>query len=92
MADDATVAAEDTCFSLLTPTGRRKHIFKIATTSLPRRYANEIEAGMTDEELSDALQSVLGIFGGSGGPDRYSITFMGSGLAHLGWLAMSPTM
>ena len=55
-------------------------IFKLATASLPRRYGNAIKSGMSDEEVSNALQSVLGIFGGSGGPDRPSISFAGSGL------------
>jgi|GEM_PF-1134061 len=55
-------------------------IFKLATASLPRRYGDAIEAGMSDEELSNALHSVLGIFGGSCGPGRPSISFAGSGL------------
>ena len=55
-------------------------IFKLATASLPRRYSDAIDAGMSDEYLSNALQSVLGIFGGSGGPGRPSISFAGSGL------------
>ena len=55
-------------------------IFKLATASLPRRYSDAINAGMSDEDLSNALQSVLGIFGGSGGPGRPSISFTGSGL------------
>ena len=55
-------------------------IFKLATASLPRRYGETIKSGMSDEDLSNALQSVLGIFGGSGGPGRPSISFTGSGL------------
>jgi len=55
-------------------------IFKLATASLPRRYREAIKTGMSNEELSNALQSVLGIFGGSGGPGRPSISFTGSGL------------
>ena len=58
----------------------KEAIFRIAAASLPKRYAREIEAGMTDEALSAALSSVLGIFGGSYGPDQYSITYTGSGL------------
>ena len=58
----------------------RVMIFKLATASLPKRYGEAIKTGMSDEELSNALQSVLGIFGGSGGPDRPSISFAGSGL------------
>jgi hypothetical protein len=55
-------------------------IFKLTTASLPRRYGDAIRTGMSDEELSNALHSVLGIFGGSGGPGRPSISFAGSGL------------
>ena len=54
--------------------------FRLATRSLPRRYAEQIKTGMTDAQLEEALKEVLGIFGGSGGPDRPSITFTGSGL------------
>lgn len=61
-------------------------IFKLATASLPRRFADQIKQGMTDEELEAALKDVLGIFGGSGGPDRPSITFTRSGLKiWVGW-------
>lgn len=56
------------------------HIFRIATRGLARSYASEIEDGMTDEALAAALGQVLGIFGGSGGPDTYSVTFAGAGL------------
>ncbi len=55
-------------------------IFKLATASLPRRYSEKIKIGMSNEDLSNALQEVLGIFGGSGGPGRPSISFAGSGL------------
>jgi hypothetical protein len=55
-------------------------IFKLATAFLPRRYGDAIETGMTDEDMFKALQSILGIFGGSGGPGRPSISFAGSGL------------
>ncbi len=55
-------------------------IFKLATASLPRRYSQAIKTGMSDEELATALQKVLGIFGGSGGPGRPLISFAGPSL------------
>lgn len=58
----------------------KTEIFRIATRSFPKRYADAIKQGMTDEELEAALAQTLGVFGGSGGPDRYSVTFTGSGL------------
>ncbi|NOX52013.1 MAG: hypothetical protein GXP16_15980 [Gammaproteobacteria bacterium] len=54
--------------------------FLKATASFPRQYADQIVTGMSDDELSQALQATLGIFGGSGGPDQLSITYQGSGL------------
>ena len=44
------------------------------------RWAERAARGMTDAELADALASELGIFGGSGGPDRLSLTYQGGGL------------
>ncbi|NOX73861.1 MAG: hypothetical protein GXP03_09655, partial [Alphaproteobacteria bacterium] len=35
---------------------------------------------MSDDDLAQALQTTLGIFGGSGGPNQLSITYQGSGL------------
>ena len=58
----------------------RVEVFRIATSSFQRRYGHQFAEGMTDEELEKALAEVLGIFGGSGGPDRLSVTFKGSGL------------
>lgn len=55
-------------------------IFRKATAGLPRRYADAIQSGITDEELESALADVLGIFGGSSRPDQLSISFTGSGL------------
>ena len=55
-------------------------IFRTATASLPLWHAAEIAAGMTDGELANALQAVLGIFGGSSGPGRPDVSFTGSGL------------
>jgi hypothetical protein len=58
----------------------KEMIFRKATAGLPLRYAAAIETGMSDAELDTALKSVLGIFGGSGGPDQPSIAYAGSGL------------
>jgi len=58
----------------------KEEVFRIATKSLPKRYAKEIQNGMTDDELSKALANVLGLFGGSCGPDRLSTSFKGTGL------------
>ena len=35
---------------------------------------------MTDDDLSQALQATLGIFGGQSGPDQLSIKYQGFGL------------
>ena len=58
----------------------KEMIFRKATASFPVRYAAAIEDGMSDADLETALKSVLGIFGGSGGPDQPSIAFSGNGL------------
>jgi hypothetical protein len=55
-------------------------IFRIATRSFVHWYSDRFEAGMTDDELAEALTTSLGIFGGSGGPDRPSVAHCGSGL------------
>jgi len=57
-----------------------KLAFLKATASFPKRYADQIADGMTDDDLAEALRATLGIFGGSGGPDRLSITYQGAGL------------
>jgi hypothetical protein len=54
--------------------------FRKATASFPNRYADQIAAGMNEDDLAQALHATLGIFGGSGGPDQLSITYRGSGL------------
>lgn len=54
--------------------------FKAATRSLIHWYGDEISAGVTDERLEELLKQALGIFGGSSGPDRLSLTFQGAGL------------
>ncbi len=58
----------------------RIEIFRIATRSLVHWYGGEFDAGMTDAELAKTLEYALGIFGGSGGPDRLSETHTGRGL------------
>lgn len=58
----------------------KENVFRRATISLPNWYADELKRGMTDEELEDALKAVLGIFGGSSGADRLSVSHQGSGL------------
>ncbi len=71
---------------LVNKTGRpltqadREEIFRIATTSFVRRYGDRFAVGMTDNELAAALETALGIFGGSAGPGRLSVAFTGSGL------------
>lgn len=55
-------------------------IFKQATSGLVHWYGKQFKNGMTDEELENALKSALGIFGGSGGPGRPSVSFTGTGL------------
>jgi len=58
----------------------KEQAFRIATRALPRWYADQIAQGMTDAELSRALQQVLGIFGGSCGPERLDVMHQASGL------------
>ncbi len=55
-------------------------VFRRVTRPLPKRYAKQIETGMTDAEFEAALKATLGIFGGSGGPNAPWITYQGSGL------------
>ncbi len=58
----------------------RIEAFKLATKGLVNRYGSHFDQGMSDSELNAALEQVLGIFGGSGGPDRLSVSFKGAGL------------
>jgi hypothetical protein len=58
----------------------REAIFRIATGGFAKRYESRIAAGMTDSELHDALAEALGVYGGSGGPDKPSVEFTGAGL------------
>jgi len=47
----------------------KEWVFRKATSGLPHHHSKEIAAGMTDTELESKLISVLGVFGGSYGPD-----------------------
>lgn len=58
----------------------RQTVFREATRSLVHWYGHRFNMGMTDEELTEALETSLGVFGGSGGPGRVSVTFQGAGL------------
>lgn len=58
----------------------RVEVFRLATRSFIYWHADQIEAGMTDDELETALKNALGTFGGSGGPDRLSVCHTGAGL------------
>ncbi len=65
-------------------------IFHLATRSLVHWYGDHFKRGMSDEELKSALERSLGIFGGSGGPNRLSVSFKGSGLRIWGgWHAVN---
>ncbi len=58
----------------------RIEVFRIATRSFIHHYGDQFTGGMKDIELEIALKSSLGIFGGSGGPDRLSVSYQGAGL------------
>ena len=58
----------------------KTEVFMIATRRLPAVCGDKRTSGMTDEELTEALKLVLGEFGGSGGPNTYSVTYAAAGL------------
>lgn len=58
----------------------RLEIFRIATGSLVHCHGEKLKSGMTDAELEAALANTLGIFGGSAGPGKPSVSFAGAGL------------
>jgi hypothetical protein len=58
----------------------RIEIFKLATRGLVHRFGEQFKAGMNDAELRSALETSLGLFGGSGGPDGPSVSHTGAGL------------
>lgn len=45
-----------------------------------QRWAERAVSGLTDKALAEALAFELGILGGSGGPNRLSLTYQGSRL------------
>jgi len=51
-----------------------------ATSCLPKWYPEAITVGMTDDELTAALQRVLGIHGGSGARGCLHVEYQGAGL------------
>lgn len=58
----------------------RREVFRLATRPLVKSHSDRFAGGMTDDALEVALRQALGIFGGSDGPARLSITFQGAGL------------
>jgi len=58
----------------------RELIFRDATRGLVHHHGHRFAGGMNDTELHEALEQSLGIFGGSGGPGRPSVTYKGAGL------------
>ena len=74
------VASADEAASPSKPLSRKDKelIFRLATESFVHRYGDQFDKGMSDGNLWHALQSSLGIFGGSCGPDRPSITYQGA--------------
>lgn len=69
----------------------KQEVFKIATSAFKKRYKNQIDKGMTDPELECALKEILGIFGGSCGPDKLSVTYQAAGLKIWGsWEIINP--
>lgn len=58
----------------------KEEVFRIATRALPKWYGDRIAHGMRNDELTEALEKVLGIFGGSCGPNRLDVAHQASGL------------
>ncbi len=58
----------------------RELFFRAATNSFVFRYGDQFADGMSDDDLWNALEKSLGIFGGSGGPGKPSVTYRGAGL------------
>lgn len=55
-------------------------IFREAMRGLVYQCGDRFEDVMTDGELEAAPKASLGIFGGSGGPQRLSVTYQRAGL------------
>lgn len=58
----------------------KEEAFRIATRVLTKWCGDGIAKGMTDAELTAALERVLGIFGGSCGPGRMDVAHQAAGL------------
>ena len=58
----------------------REQAFRQATRGFAERYAEEIARGMTDQELTHALELSFGIWGGSCGPGLMDVSHKASGL------------
>lgn len=58
----------------------RELFFRAATGGFVFRYGDQFADGMSDDDLRKALEESLGIFGGSGGPGKPSVTYRGAGL------------
>ncbi|MEO1136551.1 MAG: hypothetical protein AAFW68_08080 [Pseudomonadota bacterium] len=59
------------------------YAFKRATGAFAKshhRWSERAASGLSDEELAEALQFELGVFGGSGGPGQMDIVYQGAGL------------
>lgn len=68
----------------------KREAFERATRSLISWHGEEVAEGVTDERLTELLSKVLGIFGGSGGPNSISIAYSGSGLKiWAGWTTVN---
>lgn len=57
----------------------RLEVFQLATRGFASRFSDQMLSGMRDAELEAALEGYLGIFGDSGGPNRLSVSYAGSG-------------
>ncbi len=58
----------------------KAEVFHMATRALPERHKKQIRAGMSDAELTSALEAVPGIWGGSCGPGRLNVIHQAVGL------------
>lgn len=63
----------------LTP-DEKVYAFRRATSGFEKRFAEQIQRGMSDEELSNALKESFGIFGGSAGPGIPHVCYQGAAL------------
>lgn len=68
------------CDQPLLSNADKEEVFRVATKVLPTWYGDAIKSGMSEPELTSALESVLGLFGGSYGPGRMDVAHQASGL------------